>query len=149
MNLEDLDPQNWTVDQQIKHLNETVFCTLKPSPIHGIGVFAIRDIPKGEWMYCLETNVWYLIPQDRLKEIRPEVLSLILDRWPHLRPPMWERNFRSPNSDQNLMSFMNHSPEPNSQEGKAIRDIKGGEEITEDYDTGNLSDLQKQHYNFL
>jgi SET domain-containing protein len=34
-------------NNMIKHLNEEVYCRLKPSPIHGIGVFAIKDIPIG------------------------------------------------------------------------------------------------------
>ena len=31
----------------LQHLNSEVFCRLGVSPIHGIGVFAVRDIPKG------------------------------------------------------------------------------------------------------
>ncbi|MEN9899177.1 MAG: hypothetical protein RLZZ152_221, partial [Pseudomonadota bacterium] len=31
----------------LKHLQTEVYCRLGVSPIHGIGVFAIRDIPKG------------------------------------------------------------------------------------------------------
>ena len=36
------------IDQQIAELNEEIRCHLKPSSIHGIGVFALRDIKKGE-----------------------------------------------------------------------------------------------------
>lgn len=135
-----------TVDEQIQHLNETVKCTLRPSLIHGIGVFALRDIAKGEQVVWPEAQEWYEISEAALIKLQPEILSLILDRWPQTDK---KQPFLSPNADQNLMSFMNHSPEPNSQHGIAIRDIKAGEEITEDYDTGNLSDLQKQHYNFI
>ena len=28
-------------------LNSSVWATIKPSKLHGVGVFAIRDIPKG------------------------------------------------------------------------------------------------------
>ena len=31
----------------IDHLNKEVYCKLGVSPVHGIGVFAVRDIPKG------------------------------------------------------------------------------------------------------
>jgi len=31
----------------IDHLDNEVYCRLGVSPIHGIGVFALRDIPKG------------------------------------------------------------------------------------------------------
>lgn len=134
-----------TIDEQIAHLNETVKCTLKPSPIHGIGVFALRDIGKGEKLNCnrrIEPE-WYEIPSERFGELRPEIAALILDRWPQ------PQSFLSPNDDANLMSFMNHNSQPNSQFGIATKDIKAGEEITEDYDTGNLSYIQKQHYAFL
>lgn len=30
------------------YLNKTVWCKLGPSKIHGVGVFAIRDILKGQ-----------------------------------------------------------------------------------------------------
>lgn len=111
-------------------------------------MFALRDIKKSEYLYCNGefAPALYEIPLDRLAEIRPEVLGLILDRWPQIKQG---RPFFSPNADQNLMSFMNHSSTPNSQQSVAIHDIQAGEEITEDYDTGNLSDLQKQHYSFI
>ena len=32
-----------------EHLRENVYCKLGVSPIHGIGVFALRDIPKGAY----------------------------------------------------------------------------------------------------
>jgi len=31
----------------LKHLQTEVYCRLGISPVHGIGVFAIKDIPKG------------------------------------------------------------------------------------------------------
>lgn len=43
--------------------------------------------------------------------------------------------FYSPNSDQFLQAFMNHSDKPNSDGHEAIRDIKAGEEVTEDFTT--------------
>jgi SET domain-containing protein len=141
-----------TIEEQIAHLNNTVKCTLKPSPIHGIGVFALRDIKKREELNCVaESGQVFEIPLGRLQDIRPEILSLILDRWPQAQIGDSPNGspFYSPNSDVNLMSFMNHSSTPNSQFGIAVKDIKAGEEITEDYDTGNLSEIQKQHYNFI
>src|SRR5437868_3781510 len=32
----------------LNHLQNQVYCRLMPSPSHGVGVFAIRDIKKGE-----------------------------------------------------------------------------------------------------
>ena len=37
--------------QVIDHLLINVKTEIRPSPIHGIGVFAIKDIKKGEQMF--------------------------------------------------------------------------------------------------
>ena len=115
-------------------LNEQVKLTLAPSPIHGIGVFAIRHIKEGEKMYCrgLPNDRW--IKLDSLKDLRPEVRKLILQRWPLAKEG---GIFQSPHDDARLLSFMNHSNTPNYNKvnDTALRDIREGEEITEDYGT--------------
>lgn len=35
------------VIDELNRISQTVYCQLKPSKYHGVGVFAIRDIPKG------------------------------------------------------------------------------------------------------
>lgn len=42
-----------TQQEQINELNITVKCKLGLSFIHGIGVFAMRDIQKGQKCYCV------------------------------------------------------------------------------------------------
>ena len=114
--------------QEIEKLNNEIKCTLAPSAIHGIGVFALRDIQKGEKLFCTEPSEWYTVPFDAFSDLRSEIRDLILERWPLVRkgapflaPDVW------------LMSFMNHAEDANSQEDTALRDIAKGEEITEDY----------------
>ena len=36
-----------TKSELLADLNNHTYVMIKPSPLHGIGVFAIRDIPKG------------------------------------------------------------------------------------------------------
>lgn len=135
-----------------EHLNNTVWATLKPSPIHGIGVFAIRDIPKGTLItdYCVwdkKPPVFEVSREDFLK-ILPEVRGLILDRmiFREGHPIV----FPSPNNDQHLRSFMNHSDNPNSDGERALVDIQKGEEITEDFSSFYaLHELSKTHYSWL
>lgn len=117
-------------EDKIKELNEEVKCTLAPSKIHGIGVFALRDIKKDEKLYCapLEYKV-YEIPYKELDNLRPEIRKIIIERWPAVVSDVM---FESPNN-VGLMSFMNHSDTPNSDKDIATRDIKRGEEVTEDY----------------
>ena len=134
-------------EEQISHLNNSVWCKIAPSPIQGVGVFSIRDIPKGTRFWS-KTSYLYTIPLERFGEIQEEIRSLILDRWPM---PKGGRSFLSPNDDMNILSFMNHSNTPNSLFWRAIRDIQKGEEITENYrDLGiELDEIQKNHYNFI
>lgn len=119
-----------TIDEQIRVLNKEVRCTIAPSSIHGIGVFALRDIVKGEELYVRPTlyQSWYTVPYERFNELRPEIAKLISERWNVLNGS----SFKSPN-DVWLVCFMNHSDTPNSDGTVALQNIAKGEEITEDY----------------
>lgn len=123
----------------VAFLNRTVFCRLGPSPIHGIGVFAIRDIPKGteftdHGIHDINTTVPLYFSEAEFDEILPEIRDLILDRM--LFDVSSSRLYCiSPNHDQILQSFMNHSDTPNSDGRFALRYIKKGEEVTEDFNT--------------
>lgn len=119
----------------IEYLNNTVFCTLAPSAIHGVGVFAVRDIPRGTaYTDCTNNNVmftrYYTLSTEQFSKLHPAIQSLILDR------TIFETDlieFISPNNDAILRSFMNHSDTPNTDGVYALRDIKAGEELTEDF----------------
>lgn len=116
----------------IEELNETVKCKLAPSKIHGIGVFAIRDIKQGERMFCrgMPNTRWYKL--ESLEGLIPEVKKLIRQRWALAEEG---QPFQSPNDDARLISFMNHSDTPNYDKynDTALEDIKKGEEVLEDY----------------
>lgn len=122
---------------KVDYLNKTIWCKIAPSSIHGVGVFAIRDIPKGQRLSDYEFDNLsvprlYLLSEAEFELLLPEIKELILDR---ILIPEELRSipFLSPNCNQILQSFMNHSSHPNSDGLKAIKDIKKGEEVTEDY----------------
>ena len=121
-----------------EYLNGTVWATIRPSKIHGVGVFASRDIKKGQVM-SLSGGSGEWIRTD-LKEVVPEVRKLILQRWPIEKDG---HPYLSPNDDALLISFVNHSREPNYNKWTdvALCDIKSNEEITEDY--GDYVDIIK------
>lgn len=125
-----------TPNEQIDHLNTSVKCKLAPSSIHGIGVFAIRAIQKGEKLYCLPQMQgelrWYNVPFGSFGKLFPEVRELILQRWPSV---VNGSLFLSPNDMMWMVTFMNHSEGPNYDvdTDTALRDIKNGEEVTENY----------------
>lgn len=49
-----------------------VFCTLAPSPIHGVGVFALKDIPKN--IIVFSSISWETLDASILKKIDENIL---------------------------------------------------------------------------
>lgn len=105
------------------------------SPEIGYGVFATQDIPKG-------TITWV---KDQLDRTFPkeEISKLSLPNYENLM----KYTYRDKNGDYffcwDLTRFVNHSFEPNSMVTSldfeiAIRDIRKGDEITNDYGTLNI-----------
>ena len=126
-------------------LQDTVWLTLKPSPIAGIGVFAIRDIPPGTkviWEYdTVETESLTMLEFELLPT---EIQEEILHRTIFVKNEPIE--FLSPNCATNYRSYMNHSKTPNTDGITTLVAIKKGEELTEDYKTmGNWHRLTIQH----
>ena len=124
-------------DIQFDELCRTIKCKLVPSEVHGVGVVAIRPVRKGEQLFVRPSGppVWYTLPYASLSKfdrVYPEIKQLILDRWPSV---INGSSFLSPNNELRLVSFVNHSSEPNYDpaEDVALRDIQCGEEVTEDY----------------
>ena len=114
---------------------------IRPSPIEGIGVFAIRDIPEGcRQMFSAPTNnqdEWLPIPRAEVDLLPAHSRQLIetyclYDDENYFVP---EYGFKK----MDLVNFLNHADNPNIvsiNEGEffeAIRDIKTGEELLIDY----------------
>lgn len=121
IDFKEIDPQE---------LNDSVWATIKPSKVHGVGVFAIRDIKKDQKLY-FEGNGGVWLRTD-LSKVIPEIRKLILQRWPIEKDGY---PYLSPNDDAVLICFTNHSDKPNYDKytDKALKNIKKGEEIFEDY----------------
>ena len=119
---------------QIFTLNNEIKTKLAPSPIHGIGVFTMRSIKAGEKLHCIPSvnPQWYTLPYASLTKLFPEVRELILQRWPSV---INGSAFLSPNDTQWLVTYINHHDDPNYEVATdtALKDIKVGEELTEDY----------------
>lgn len=127
----------------IKHLETEVYCRIKKSQ-YGVGVFAIRDIPKG-------TDPFKNSPPTKFIEISKKELS-------HLHPNIKRliHDFCAVNEDKYSIStkglnattidfFLNHSADPNTFYDEktgfiTIKFIKEGEELTLDYNTFNDQD---------
>lgn len=121
-------------EDQLNTLNGNVKCKLAPSKIHGVGVFAIRDINKGEKLFMfpnLKLN-WFSLKLAELDKLFPEVKEMILAQWPAI---INGSNFLAPYDSCWMLLYVNHSENQNYdfKTDMATKDIKTGEEITENY----------------
>ena len=122
----------------LQHLRTEVYCRLGVSPVHGIGVFAIRDILKGAKplksrlkMHEIKFNHAELssLPQRVRKELD---MFCYFDKH-HMLVPAIGLN------SMNMSVYLNHSKTPNLKMRKdgvliALRDIQQDEELLMDYD---------------
>jgi SET domain-containing protein len=126
--------------QLLKNLKNETYCRLKQSPIHGVGVFAIRDIPKGmDPFKGRKRDRGYAFAEKELKNVHSEVKKMIHDLCVSEKQKIWIPDFGL--NSIGISYFCNSSQKPNLKalkEGEkfiTIREIKAGEELTVDYDT--------------
>ncbi|PZR35657.1 MAG: hypothetical protein DI538_14850 [Azospira oryzae] len=129
-----------TKAELLAELSNNTYVMLKPSPLEGVGVFAIRDIPKGcrdmfgkpdaadEWITLTKTEVAALPSSARFM-----IGNYCLYDQDHYFVPA--HGFKK----MDVALFLNHSDSPNIisiNDGdyfEAISDIKAGEELVIDY----------------
>lgn len=59
---------------------QNTYCRLKRSKIDGIGVFAIRDIPKNKKLFTgIARHCWFKFKMSELKNLDSEILKMIED----------------------------------------------------------------------
>ncbi|MGZ5189613.1 MAG: SET domain-containing protein-lysine N-methyltransferase [Flavisolibacter sp.] len=115
-----------------------VYLQLRPSSVHGIGVFAIRDIPKGcRDMFSKDQGEWLKIPLTEV-EIMPDYLKKLIENY-FLFDDQYYYVEKSGFKKPDLSFFLNHSDHPNIisiKEGECfetITNIKAGEELFINY----------------
>ena len=127
-------------EELLKELASNTWVMLRPSPIEGVGVFAIRDIPKG----CRDmfgkpdaAEEWLTIGKKEIEELPPHARFLVgnyclYDETSYYIPA---QGFKK----MDLSLFLNHSDVPNiisigdGDFFEALRDIQPGEELLIDY----------------
>jgi SET domain-containing protein len=115
--------------------HEDVWTRLKPSKIHGVGVFAIRDIRKGTDVFPHDDQPVIWIDKKWI-----ERLSTPLKRFYDDFCIVKGDKYGCPKHFDTLTNswYLNHSDDPNVAADEnyrfyALRDIKTGEELTADY----------------
>ncbi len=118
----------------LKRLNE-VYCRLAPSPIHGIGVFAIKQIPMGinpfKNSYMAQDSI--IINKSKIKD--EEIIKML-----HDYHPTKDNKFQIVSNFPNQpiwTNYINYSDNPNIElmtdgEWKTLKQIEIGEELIED-----------------
>jgi SET domain-containing protein len=134
-----------TKKEIIKDLEENIYCRVQRSSIHGVGIVAIKDIPKG--INPLDTKrivKTVAIPEAEImnnKKIPAAVKKMVASFY-----AKQDGYFYSPAYSLNQLDisyFLNHSKTPNmiakEVRGEMIfiakRKIRAGAELTSDYDT--------------
>ena len=136
-------------DKLINYLKNEIYFRVQSSNVHGVGLFAIKDILKGtDILVEFEDNsVFFSIEKDKLLNIHPNIRKLWKDYWKN--DSKIQYIYLPSNYKYIQVYFMNHSDNPNGyfftkKDGTegfiTTRDIKDGEEILEDY---NLLDVKR------
>ena len=122
----------------LNQLHHHTFVTLKPSPIQGIGVFALVKISKGQrGIFSSDSSEWMQISKEEVASLPPHSRHLVenfclFDEEHYFVP---EYGFKM----MDLVVYLNHADEPNvvsiddGADFEAIRDIEAGEELFVDY----------------
>ena len=112
-----------------------VFARLEPSPISGVGVFAIIDIPKDTYIFEPDNEALASVRKSETDNLAPALRRLYED-FCVLKGDMYQ----CPSNFNNLTPswYLNASAQPNvaadsSLKFYALRDIQAGEELTADY----------------
>ena len=131
---------NMNKAELLKELISNTFVTIKPSAIHGIGVFALVDIPQGcTTMFSKEEGEWVELSFEEVEQLPGHSKALVenfclFDEVKYFVPA---HGFKA----LDVSLFLNHSDQPNIvsvNDGayfETIRDIKKGEELFVDYGT--------------
>jgi SET domain-containing protein len=130
---------------KILNLLKNTCCRLRPSKIEGVGVFAVRDIPKGKNPFPgIKNSRWHKFGMKELKKLDKEILKLIDDFFVIEK----DNTVYIPETGLNgvdISFFVNNSKNPNLkivEDGKTealnfktIKKVSKGEELTVSYAT--------------
>jgi SET domain-containing protein len=127
-----------TKEQLLLELSTGTYIMIKPSVLHGIGVFAIRDIPKGcRAMFSKNIGNWIKVPKTDVDQLPKHAIDLVENYCLYDEEHYFIADYGFKVMD--LVNFLNHSDKPNiisikdGEEFETLRDIKTGEELLINY----------------
>ncbi len=129
-----------TKEALLKDLMHDTFVMIKPSPLHGIGVFAIRDIPKGTRnIFSQGVGEWIKLTIAEVEALPKHSKDLVENHCLFDEDVYYVPDYGFKLVD--LVIYLNHADTPNvvsindGEFFEAIIDIKAGEELLVDYGT--------------
>jgi len=129
-----------TKEALLKDLQQDTYVMIKPSPLHGIGVFAIRDIPKGTRdLFSQGVGEWIKLTIAEVEALPKHSRDLVENHCLFDEDYYYVPDYGFKLVD--LVVYLNHSDTPNVisiNEGEyfeATIDIAAGEELLVDYGT--------------
>ena len=127
-------------EELLNELAANTWVMIKPSPIEGIGVFALQDIPKGCRSMFSKANdeeQWISISKTEVENLPAHAKALIENYCLYDAENYFVPDYGFKKMD--LVNFLNHADMPNiisindGEFFEAIRNIKQGEELFIDY----------------
>lgn len=127
-----------TKEDLLNELASNTWVMIQPSGIHGIGVFAVRDIPAGcKEMFSKEMGEWVTVPRSEIDALPGHAKDMVenyclYDEENYFVPA---KGFKA----IDLSLFLNHADTPNivsindGEYFETLREIKKGEELLVDY----------------
>ena len=123
----------------LKNLQQT-YCRIQPSPIHGVGVFAVRDIPeKTNPFPGVKNQRWVHVSNSGLETLDSEVAKMVDDFFVRDDGKMYVSEYGLNGMD--MSAYVNSSESPNlitTDDGITFvtsKYVRRGEELTIDYGT--------------
>lgn len=128
-----------TKDELLDELSHHTYAILKPSTVHGIGVFASRDIPKGcRDIFSKGHGKWIKLPIKEVEKLPVHSKDLVetycvFDEEHYFVP---DYGFKV----MDMVNYLNHSQSPNiisineGEDFEALKDIPAGSELLINYD---------------
>jgi SET domain-containing protein len=129
-----------TKESLLQELAGNTWVMIKPSPIEGIGVFALQIIPKGcrsMFSKSNEQEQWIPISKTEVEQLPAHAKALIENYCLYDDEHYFVPDYGFKKMD--LVNFLNHSDIPNiisindGEYFEALRDIQKGEELVIDY----------------
>lgn len=135
-----------TKEELLRELSQEMYAMLQPSPVHGIGVFAMQDIPKGcRNIFSRNVGEWIKLPIADVEKLPDHSRNLVetycLYDEEHYYVP--DYGFKV----MDMVNYLNHSSTPNiisvndGEYFEALTDIAAGEELLVNY--GSIVDTRE------